>query len=172
MNILRISKWYRLLIVVSVTWIFILWLGSDGDMVAFLGGGVLPVVLLWEIIWVIKGFRKKDDDSKHTSSDLKGTGMMNLDEFITNSLLGIKHGIEGANDDIDSYSFGIGMEDVEQKEGYIEYEIAVTAGEETKEEGEGKVNLKVVDLGAGVKDTATKEHVSRIKFYIRIMTQM
>jgi len=51
----------------SVLWlIFVL----SVDPKVILGTGLFPVVLIWGIIWVVNGFRKKDVDKEKTASDI------------------------------------------------------------------------------------------------------
>jgi hypothetical protein len=68
----KLSAWYRLLLVASITWIIIALImtypwthfhslgggGSTNNWSGFLSVGILPVALLWGIIWIVHGFRK------------------------------------------------------------------------------------------------------------------
>ncbi len=67
----KLSGWYRLLIVASIIWIIGAliatdpWIhnlggrGSYNNWDSFLLVGILPVVVLWGIIWTVQGFRKR-----------------------------------------------------------------------------------------------------------------
>ena len=77
MNLTKISGWYRLLIIASIIWIIVSLVTIDPwtqnyspfpfsettNLVShwdkFFRIGILPVVILWGLIWVINGFRNK-----------------------------------------------------------------------------------------------------------------
>jgi hypothetical protein len=58
-----LSGWYRLLIVFSVLWSILIYAGmepweySDRKQ-GYIFIGILPVLVLWGIIWIVKGFRR------------------------------------------------------------------------------------------------------------------
>lgn len=69
MNMPKLSVWYRLLISISVIWILIVFIDVDPLRYArlwskFLGAGILPVIIIWSILWVVNGItqvRKKNE---------------------------------------------------------------------------------------------------------------
>jgi len=70
-SLATISVWYRLLIVASLVWVIftlietdpwtrnISGLGSRNNWDEFLSVGILPVLILWGIVWIIKGIKNK-----------------------------------------------------------------------------------------------------------------
>ena len=53
----RLSGWYRLLVVASVVWVVFFLINWD----KFLTFGVLPVIIIWGVIWIVQGFRQKKE---------------------------------------------------------------------------------------------------------------
>jgi hypothetical protein len=65
----ELSVWYRISVVISLIWIIGSLIGiepwyrrggrgSYGNIDDFLLIGVLPVVIFWGLIWIVKGFKK------------------------------------------------------------------------------------------------------------------
>lgn len=98
---------------------------------------------------------------------------MELEEFITTTLLGIKNGIRSANIKIaenDGKKLGIDdtiqyQIDRDDKKG-IKFDIAVTVSGEKATEGGGKIRVAVVNVGGGVTSSSKEEHISRISFEV------
>jgi hypothetical protein len=79
----KLSGWFRLLIVSSVIWIIGALVATDpwtrrgrrsgsySNWDDFFLVGILPVVVLWGIIWIVQGFKKgsKKDEHTHFSQD-------------------------------------------------------------------------------------------------------
>ncbi len=64
----KITAWYRIFIVLSIGWIVCVLAGLEpwrrvSNQDDFLIIGILPVVLLWGIFWIVKGF--KESEKKH-----------------------------------------------------------------------------------------------------------
>ncbi len=51
----RLSGWYRLLAVASIVWVIFFLINWD----EFLLFGILPVIVIWGVIWIVQGFRQK-----------------------------------------------------------------------------------------------------------------
>lgn len=54
----------------------------------------------------------------------------------------------------------------EKGQGYITFDVAVTASHESKKSGGGGLKIAVASLGGEVGDIKSQEHISRIKFHI------
>ena len=68
-SISKLSGWYRILTLASVIWFLVILIntnpwtkhgsrGSSNNWDEFIGLGVLPIIVVWGIIWVIRGFKK------------------------------------------------------------------------------------------------------------------
>lgn len=98
---------------------------------------------------------------------------MELEDFITTTLLSIKKGIRNANVKIAEDAGGkLGVDktsqyqiDRDDKKG-IKFDIAVTVSGEKTTEGGGKIRVAVVDVGGGKTSASKEEHVSRISFEV------
>jgi hypothetical protein len=87
---------------------------------------------------------------------------MDISDFLTQTLLGIKKGIEGANSSSEHNYFNMMADDV------IKFDIAVTASDKIAGEGNSKVGFPIVaSLGANVSAESENSRISRIKFEIR-----
>ena len=75
----RISGGYRVLVIISMIWLVMALIETKpwpqyGNIMrayymnwdGFLGVGILPLLLLWGIIWIAKGFKKKGCQEKNT----------------------------------------------------------------------------------------------------------
>ena len=101
---------------------------------------------------------------------------MQLDAFITETLLSIRSGLRAANMSIaeaDGKRLGhdaaalFQMGPYEDEGGYINFDIAVTVGGESSTKGGGGLQIAVVKLGGEINDVMMHQNVSRIKFSIR-----
>ncbi|SRR6266481_8163157 len=102
--------------------------------------------------------------------------MVELKEFIRQSLFEITEGIREANE---AYKAVPGRTDDnafllwpspgdDQKEKGIQFDLAVTTKEELGGKGHGSVGIKVLGWGAAVEGQFAKENVSRIRFTVAI----
>ncbi len=97
---------------------------------------------------------------------------MELEEFITTTLLSIKKGIQEANICISKQKGKtLGIDDDIQYEIHreskgIKFDIAVTVSNEKEAEGGGKIKVAVLDIGGGKTTTSKEEHISRISFEV------
>jgi len=97
---------------------------------------------------------------------------MELEEFITTTLLSIKKGIRGANLKIsadDKKTLGVDgtiQYQINHDSKGIKFDIAVTASNEKETEGGGKIRIAVIDVGGGKTLSSKEEHVSRISFEV------
>lgn len=97
---------------------------------------------------------------------------MELEEFITTTLLSIKKGIRGANLKIseeDGKTLGIDdtiQYQINHDSKGVKFDVAVTVSNESETEGGGKIRVAVVDIGGGKTITSKEEHISRISFEI------
>ena len=68
----KISGILRIGIALSVLWLIFVYLGYEIWWLAFpysfvkgfIARGVLPLVVFWGLVWVIAGFRNKDDETE------------------------------------------------------------------------------------------------------------
>lgn len=98
---------------------------------------------------------------------------MNLEEFITKTLVDIKKGLRSANEALveegkelgvnASATFQIGSDKCE----VISFDIAVTSSEEKGREGNGQIKVMSLGVGGNVNKTEIQQSVSRIKFNVR-----
>ena len=96
---------------------------------------------------------------------------MELEEFIKDTLVGIRNGVRLANDNLktsgeDNRIFQ--LENSSIKETYVNFDVAVTATHETNKSGSGGIRIRVVDIGGGKEVKTAQESVSRIKFAIKV----
>ncbi len=101
---------------------------------------------------------------------------MELDKFISESLLDIAKGLKEVNrklkeessspDTRNCFSLRPGSK-VEQGAG-IEFDVAITTKVEAEGKGSAKIRLAVVDADIGGGGGGLKENVSRIKFKVNI----
>ena len=97
---------------------------------------------------------------------------MELDDFITTTLLSIKKGIRNANTKIaedDGKKLGIDATiqyEIDRGNKGIKFDVAVTASGEKAVEGGGKIQVAVMNIGGSGSSSSKEEHVSRISFEI------
>lgn len=102
---------------------------------------------------------------------------MELEEFIKTTLVNIKNGIRGANLEIAKKEgkelgkdiaamFVMEAHNRDKGQGYITFDVAVTVSQEKTKSGGGGLRIAVANLGGGVGDVKSQEHVSHIKFHI------
>ena len=90
---------------------------------------------------------------------------MELAEFITDTLNGIREGVQATNSDDNKHYF--------MNSGYeIEFNIAVEVVNETEAGAKGGVNIKVVEIGGEGSTKASESNTSRIKFSVGIEKQI
>jgi hypothetical protein len=97
---------------------------------------------------------------------------MELEDFISTTLLSIKNGIRNTNIKIaENNGKKLGVDETVQYEidrdnKGIKFDIAVTVSGEKAVEGGGKIRVAVVDIGGGKTSSSKEEHVSRINFEV------
>ncbi len=101
---------------------------------------------------------------------------MELQEFIKNTLVGIKNGVNDANKEFakqegkelgKDFSALFVLEGLNRgKEGYVSFDVAVTVNSENIKSGGGGINVAALNLGGKVDSSLSQEHISRIKFNI------
>ncbi len=97
---------------------------------------------------------------------------MELEDFITMTLLSIKKGIRNANVKIaenDGKKLGVDetiQYEIDRDNKGIKFDIAVTVSGEKATEGGGKIRVAVVDVGGGKTSSSKEERVSRISFEV------
>ena len=97
---------------------------------------------------------------------------MELEEFITTTLLSIKEGIHNANIKIaenDGKKLGVDetiQYEIDRDNKGIKFDVAVTVSGEKATEGGGKIRVAVLDIGGGKTSSSKEEHVSRISFEV------
>lgn len=100
---------------------------------------------------------------------------MELEEFIRKTLIDIRNGLRGANEEIAKLEGGklggdrAALFQLESHGGqggksYINFDIAVTVSKEKQKTGGGSINVLAVNVGGKASDTGKEEYVSRIKF--------
>ena len=89
---------------------------------------------------------------------------MELETFITTTLISIKNGIIKANKKLnpDQRSFYIDS----TKDGAIKFDIAVVISKEANNKGGGKITIPFINLGGEKNNKDNQEHTSRIKFEV------
>lgn len=97
---------------------------------------------------------------------------MDLEEFITTSLISIKKGIRDANQKIskeDGKTLSVD-DDIQYQINHdskgIKFDIAVIISNEKETKGNGKIKIAVVDIGGGKALSSKEEHISRISFEV------
>ncbi len=98
---------------------------------------------------------------------------MDLEKFISETLVSIKKGLRSANEDLvedgkilgqdAQATFIIGPDGCEK----ISFDIAVTASEETEKSGGGGIKVMSIGVGGKLDKTETQQSVSRIKFNVQ-----
>ncbi|MDP3792260.1 MAG: hypothetical protein Q8Q89_00880 [bacterium] len=102
---------------------------------------------------------------------------MELEEFIKNTLISIRNGVHGANEELAKTEgkklgedatavFVLGLHSGDKKEEYIAFDVAVTVSSETKKGGGGVIKVLGLSVGGEMDNIGAQEHVSRIKFHI------
>lgn len=97
---------------------------------------------------------------------------MELEEFITTTLLSIKKGINVANIKIaEDNGKELGVDEtiqyeIDSESKGIKFDIAVTVSSETTGNGGGGIKVAVVNIGASVTSASAQEHISRISFEV------
>lgn len=97
---------------------------------------------------------------------------MDLEKFISETLVSIKRGLRSANEALvengevlgrdATAAFLIGADGSEK----IYFDIAVTVSKNTKKEGAGKIKVISLGVGGNFNKTEAQEYVSRIKFSV------
>jgi hypothetical protein len=99
---------------------------------------------------------------------------MELNEFITNTLLSIRKGLENANkEDISSgktikYMIEPTAWAKERNVNVIKFDVAVVISEGKNKEGSAKINVFSVKAGGGISSSAINETTSRIQFNVGV----
>ena len=74
----RLSGTLRLGIVLSVLWLITLsmkydmwsrWNSFKNNLDDFIAEGVIPLIVFWGLVWIIAGFRNKDDKTEGIEDD-------------------------------------------------------------------------------------------------------
>ncbi len=102
---------------------------------------------------------------------------MELSEFIKTTLVEIYDGINKANVEVAnrhgktlgkdmSALFCIEPHRRDSKEGYIIFDVAVSATQESTTSGGGGIKVVVAALGGELSNATTQEQTSRIKFHV------
>lgn len=97
---------------------------------------------------------------------------MNLQYFVRESLIQLSAGVKTANDQIanasakDNRPFTLISRRIDDRNAYIEFDVAVFAKSEHASGAGGGLDLSVVSIGGGKSDSNTHETASRIKFRV------
>jgi hypothetical protein len=101
---------------------------------------------------------------------------MELQEFIKNSLIGIKNGVHAANLELakqenkvlgqDAAAYFVLESSRDNAQNYITFDVAVTVSQESKKSGGGGVRVAVVNIGGEIGNIKSQENISRIKFCV------
>lgn len=97
---------------------------------------------------------------------------MDLEKFISETLVSIKRGLRSANEELvekgqtlgqdAAATFLIGVDGSEK----ISFDIAVTVSENSEKRGVGEIKVMSVGVGGGLNKIEAQEYVSRIKFSV------
>jgi len=100
---------------------------------------------------------------------------MDIEEFISTTLVSIYSGVHKANEEIiknktekNRYFWLRSNED----KSAIVFDIAVTTAKEKTKAGGGGIKVRVVEVGGEINSKNTQENVSRIKFVIYPFTSI
>ncbi len=88
---------------------------------------------------------------------------MDLEEFITTTLVSIRKGIAGANKDTKAYK-------ITPEDKVVNFDIAVEVSKEGKTEGGGGLKIHIVEAKLGKGHTNKESNVSRINFTVGVST--
>ncbi len=98
---------------------------------------------------------------------------MELEEFITDTLLSIARGLGNANKELAKmHGKTVGVDAgsrfvMKPEEGNaISFDVAVTVTQENTKSGGGKIKIAVVSIGGSIENANSQQHVTRIKFDI------
>ena len=94
---------------------------------------------------------------------------MDLQQFIKQTLVSIKHGVADANKELDGKAAGRPSYAIySRNDGEVVFDVAVTVSAATKKNKEGSLKVAVVTLGADKNDASAEQTVSRIKFAVKV----
>lgn len=103
---------------------------------------------------------------------------MELEQFIKQTLLGIRGGLKSANKVILGDKYGVDASPFvlepstynrdKKENGFVTFDIAVTVSEETKGTGGAEIKIYVASLGGKTEGISTERHVSKIAFSVAI----
>jgi hypothetical protein len=96
---------------------------------------------------------------------------MNLETFISNSLVSIQRGVESANKELQGGNktppFLIGFSGLSaEEEKSIEFDVAVTINQEVSGGAGGEINVVGIKLGGKLDTQGGHESISRVRFKI------
>ena len=95
---------------------------------------------------------------------------MNLQKFITESLISIQHGVEDANKKLVSKNntppFLIGFSSNNKEEVSISFDVAVTINEDVGGSTGGSINVIGLKLGAELETKGEHGSISRVSFKV------
>lgn len=98
-----------------------------------------------------------------TTSNTKVKNIMELKEFIKQTIIQITDGLVEGHKYVNQNNFGHGISDASSKE--INFDVAVTSNEEEKTGVGGKISIaNVFSAGAKEESTTKATNVSRIQF--------
>lgn len=86
---------------------------------------------------------------------------MDLEKFISETLISIKRGLRSANEESNN-TFLMGTDGTEK----ISFDIAVIASKETKKKGSGGIKVVSVGVEGDLSKVEAQQYVSRIKFSV------
>lgn len=102
---------------------------------------------------------------------------MQLDQFVTETLVQIVKGIQGANQSLDpdqpkaNQAFGLSYSGGDPQRGpHIEFDVAVTTQLEAAGQIQGKAQLLVAAVELDGSGSASREKISRVKFSVLVKT--
>jgi hypothetical protein len=91
-----------------------------------------------------------------------------LQKFITDTLLSITQGVEGANKV--SQRFALAGLTHHHKEGaqgeFVEFDVALEVGKANEKGAKGKIGVAVADIGGDLKTSSHNQSQHRIKFKV------
>lgn len=96
---------------------------------------------------------------------------MELKDFIKNSLIDIKEGVDSANEQLGKDKFAIESYQDGRRAVYITFDVAVVASEESSSGGGAKINIQVVDVGGKLEKTTKQEFVNRIEIPVAVYNE-
>jgi len=92
---------------------------------------------------------------------------MNLKDFIKNTLLDIVTGVEEANTEKNRFLLASHIHGGTGESGQkVEFDLSVIVNEQSESDIKGGIQVALVNLGSGIKETESNQNIHKIKFEV------